>query len=497
LQAKPLPRTTSSIGNGKAPQSPTALARKAEASATADRYIAKDGGPPVPYKETIAAAAGKSDIEYEAERRDMARDASVRVSALDRERDLARDSESAAIAAVSEEVMAELERQYAESAKSIIACDDILELLMKETRKVIAGEERNVKLLYLATTSRLFGKPMNVVIKGPSSAGKSEIRERLLTFLPPESVITFTSMSEKALIFDDRGFENKILSMAEAVSIEERGMQDMFLRELMSAGKITYTTTIRRGSNCRTFTITKTGPVSFLVTTTKDKLHLENETRMLSIEVDSGEEQTAAVIDKVMQIEGLNAADTAVDVEPWRDFQRWLEIGNTAVVVPFARELGRLMPKDTVRARRDAAQVLAAIKAHALLHREHRDLDERGQIVADIKRDYATVHELLNGIIDAGTKIPKATLETLEAVREAGRGATAKRVGELLGLDTSAARRRLLDAAEAGLVVNEEVKRRQPGRYRVIEQKGVLPVPAELQKILPSCHPKQKVFTEQ
>jgi ABC-type iron transport system FetAB ATPase subunit len=55
---------------------------------------------------------------------------------------------------------------------------------------VMAGEQRNAKLLYLAATSRLLDKCINVAVKGPSSAGKSEIRKRVLSFIPPEDVVS-------------------------------------------------------------------------------------------------------------------------------------------------------------------------------------------------------------------------------------------------------------------------------------------------------------------
>ena len=42
------------------------------------------------------------------------------------------------------------------SARYIIDCDEVLELFAQSRRKVIAGEEKNAKLLYLAATSRVF-----------------------------------------------------------------------------------------------------------------------------------------------------------------------------------------------------------------------------------------------------------------------------------------------------------------------------------------------------
>jgi hypothetical protein len=75
---------------------------------------------------------------------------------------------------------------------------------------------------------------MHAIIKGPSSAGKSEIRKHVCKFFPPEDVIAFTSLSDKALLYEDRDYRHKILSMAEATTGKESQYQNYLLRELMS-----------------------------------------------------------------------------------------------------------------------------------------------------------------------------------------------------------------------------------------------------------------------
>jgi hypothetical protein len=81
-------------------------------------------------------------------------------------------------------------------------------------------------------------------------------------------------------------------------------------------------------------------------------------------------------------------------------------------------------------------------------------------------------------------------------------------IAQLLRLDNSAARRRLLKALSLGLIVNHETKRGQPGRYRVVDQVeragDILPIPEELmmlvqhpRKTVPSCHWNQKPIREQ
>jgi hypothetical protein len=119
-------------------------------------------------------------------------------------------------------------------ASALIESNNVLEAFARDWRKVMAGEETNAKLLYLAATSRLLNKCIHTAIKGPSSAGKSEIRKRVLAFIPEEDVISFTSLSPRALLCWNDDFPHKILSMGEAAGTDENDFQDYLLRELMS-----------------------------------------------------------------------------------------------------------------------------------------------------------------------------------------------------------------------------------------------------------------------
>jgi len=387
------------------------------------------------------------------------------------------------------------------SAGHFIECSNVLDLFGKEFCKVIAGEAANGKLLYLIATSRLFDKTMHAAIKGTSAGGKSEIRKRVLEFFPPESVVNFTSLSEKALIYYDGDFAHKILSMGEATATDEQNFQDYLLRELMSEHRIRYPTVQKIGNDLVTTTIEKNGPVAFLVTTTKSKLHPENETRMLSLEIDDTEKQTMSVLGKVAQVEGLNHSAAEVDYKPWQDFQRWLELGERRVVVPIATEMVALIPAVAVRLRRDVGQLIRAIKAHALLHREQRGRDDAGQIVADIEHDYATACELLNSILaeGSGVAVNKAMAATIDAVTKAtdgmsgAEGASAQDIARALKLDKSAAWRRLSAARQEGFVVNLEQRKGMPGKYRATPQRVepvvILPDAATLSERFRKTHP--------
>ena len=401
-----------------------------------------------------------------------------RVAAFNQERGATLGGSTTTENTAKEDDAAEIDQLKA-SAAAIIASKNVLDLFAAEFSRVIAGERTNGKLLYLIATSRLFDKTMHAAVKGTSAGGKSEIRKRILEFFPPESVVSFTSLSEKSLIYHDGDFSHKILSMGEAAATEEQDFQDYLLRELMSEGRLRHATVQRVGNANVAMTIEKKGPVSFLVTTTKSKMHPENETRMLSLEIDDSAEQTRKVLTKVAQVEGLNQPASQVKVEPWQDYQRWLEQGERRVVVPFAAVMVDLVPAASVRLRRDIGQVLRAIKAHALLHREHRARDDHGWIIADVEDDYGTVRELMSGILatGSGVGVSRPMTQTIEAVRAAtsemaeGEGASAQDISLKLNLDKSAARRRLLAACHEGFIVNQEQRKGMPGKYRVTSEK--------------------------
>jgi hypothetical protein len=207
-------------------------------------------------------------------------------------------------------------------------------------------------------------------------------------------------------------------------------------------------------------------------------MHAENETRMLSLEIDDSEGQTKKVLDKVAQVAGLQDAPP-VDYWPWQDFQRWLGFGECRVVVPFAAAMADMIQPVAVRLRRDFGQILCAIQAHALLHRNQRDRDEAGRIIADIDHDYDTIRKLMNAIIAEGTGVAvnAAITETIDAVAKAtagmteAEGANAKDIAKLLKLDRSAVWRRLSAACDDGYITNLEQRQRMPGKYRVTGQK--------------------------
>jgi hypothetical protein len=296
-------------------------------------------------------------------------------------------------------------------------------------------------------------------------------------------------LAEKALIYLPEQLSHKVLSMGESLTTKETEFSDAIIRQMISEVEIRYLVPKKDpiSGEWVTNTIVKKGPVCFLVSTTKNKLHPENETRLLSLNVDDSEVQTKALLRQVAKMVGLNRKAVEDQFIPWRDYQRWLAAGNRKVLVRFALTLSAMIPAKAPRVRRAMSQLLIAIKAHTLLHRSHRNENSKGSIIATIYDDYEPVRALMTDLLAEGSelKVPKAVMETIEAVNsiaeekgdswdrlrksnpDAG-GAIVRDVARRLRLDRSAALRRLWVAIDAGYVVNLETRRGHTGRYESI-----------------------------
>ena len=362
----------------------------------------------------------------------------------------------------------------------------------------VVGETALAATVYLALTSRVQDSPVSIAVKGPSSSGKSWTIEKTAEFFPREAVLEFTSVSEKALIHTQESFKHRTLIFYEVTGLRESAEDNLtsyFVRTLLSEGKLVYESTAGTPGNFYTERIEKEGPTNLIFTTTKTKVHPENETRCMSLNTDDSPEQTKAILQR------LAREDSAVvDLRPWLQLQRWLQIeAETRVTIPFAEELANLIPPVAVRLRRDFLAVLALIRAHAVLHQLTRDRNDQGSIVATLE-DYDVVRDLVADVVSEGVDatVSPSVRETVEAVvalgetlvgKESGEdGVPAAAVAQSLKIDKSNAGRRLRRAADGGYVRNLETRRFRPGRWVVgdpiPEEVDVLPATATLARTL-------------
>jgi hypothetical protein len=255
----------------------------------------------------------------------------------------------------------------------------------------VAGEEKVAKVIYLALNSRHLPtrQLVNVVVKGPSSAGKTYVVEKVCGFFTEEAYHFLTAMSERALAYSEEPLSHRFLVLAEAAGMSGE-FQTYLIRSLLSEGRLRYETVEKTSEGLKPKIIEREGPTGLIVTTTRTRLNGENETRMLTVRVDDTAEHTKEILAALADEDAVSPDSS---LEEWRAFQTWIEGGEKRVTIPYAKKLAKKIPPVAVRLRRDFGAVLNLIRSHALLHRANRERDERGRIVATVE-DYAVVRDL-------------------------------------------------------------------------------------------------------
>jgi hypothetical protein len=379
------------------------------------------------------------------------------------------------------------ERREAWSKCQTLAEDGrILDRLVEDAATAgVTGEQRTVKLIYLAATSRLLDRLASIVVKGQSSSGKSWTAQVTLGFLPPESYYEMTAASEHALIYDREPLRHRTLVIYEASGLESDKFS-YIVRSLLSEGRLRYPTVVKRQGELETVMITREGPTNLITTTTALRLHQENETRLLSLASDESAEQTTQVLEALAEEDG-----DGPDHERWHALQRWLDLGDREVSIPFAKPLARLVPPVAVRLRRDFGSLLALVRAHALLHQATRERDDRGRIIATIDDDYAVVRELISDVISEGVEqtVRPQIRELVAKVRELVDvdpevEVTQRQLANELDLDKGSISRRVRAALDGGYLVNREKQRGRPHRLvpgdPLPDDLEILPTPEQL-----------------
>ena len=156
----------------------------------------------------------------------------------------------------------------------------------------VVGEGGNRLVLYLACLTSALGKVVSVLVKGPTSTGKNNLTKTVLSLVPPEKLLTRSSLSKTALAYGDEELAGKILYLA-----EHRGGKDAqyFTRLLQSEGALQHEATTVSGSNRGTQVKTRIGAPVFISTTTDERVYADDETRFLSVRADESEELTRLV----------------------------------------------------------------------------------------------------------------------------------------------------------------------------------------------------------
>ena len=384
--------------------------------------------------------------------------------------------------------------QLYEQAKELLHSDILSGVESVVQQLGLVGEARNAKLLYLAVTSRLLEKPISVVVKGPSSGGKSFTVESVLKTFPPDAYYALSGMSERALIYSTEPLIHRMLVLYEYSGLNS-DFTSYLLRSLLSEGHIRYETVETTDDGIDSRLVEREGPTGVIITTTGITIHAENETRMLSILIKDDPQQTRQIFGRLAS-QAAGSFMTEPDFSVWHALQDWLaQGGEKRVVIPFANYLADDTSPAAVRMRRDFGKLLNLISTVAMLYQCQRKRDEQGRIIAT-PEDYEIVYDLVSDAISEAseTSIHKSVRETVSAVRKLLVGMaddatiSYRQLAEEMHLDKSAVSRRVSSAIDLGYLVNLEERRGKLAKIvlgaEMPEDIAVLPQPETIRKIM-------------
>lgn len=188
---------------------------------------------------------------------------------------------------------AERKQAEKEARKLLRSARFFNEFLLAMKKVGLVGEELNALVILIVAVSRLLPRPLNLFVKGHSSAGKNWLVTRVLRLMPKSAVAEITSASAKAWHYSRSDFRHRVVYLQERN--EAAGTIDP-IRTLISEGKlIRIVPAFENGKRVLKRYVAR-GPVAAISTTTKNRLVIDDETRHISIWVDESKEQTREIV---------------------------------------------------------------------------------------------------------------------------------------------------------------------------------------------------------
>lgn len=267
----------------------------------------------------------------------------------------------------------EITDQEREEALSFLQDPGLLDRIVEDlTVCGYVGEEIAKKVCYLSATSRLTKKPLSVIVRSSSAAGKSDLMEKVSSLMPPEEVEFYSRITPQALYYMDKDrLKHKLLIVDERAGSEDA---DYSIRNLQSREKLTLAVVIKDPSSgkSRTVTLELEGPCVIWESTTQATLNSENSSRCFEVWLDEGAQQTLR-IQKAQKAEfstegwGSEGERERI-IRTHRNAQRLLR--PLRVEIPYRGKL--TFPAGWMRTRRDHKRFLSLIAMIALLHQYQR-----------------------------------------------------------------------------------------------------------------------------
>ena len=97
------------------------------------------------------------------------------------------------------DLLAKKPESVRQEAAALLQSEDLFARVVNDIGLLgVAGEKELSATVYLVGCSRLLERPLNAIVQGPSSSGKSYVIDNVAELFPPEAVIRATQMTPQA-----------------------------------------------------------------------------------------------------------------------------------------------------------------------------------------------------------------------------------------------------------------------------------------------------------
>ena len=328
------------------------------------------------------------------------------------------------------------------------------EFLVAVTNAGLVGEEANALVLFIVEVSRVLPRPLNLFVKGQSSAGKNWLVTRTLRLMPKGAVAEITSASDKAWHYSGSDFRHRVLYVQERN--EAAGRTDP-IRLLISEKKLVRIVTKYEHGKLVAKKYVARGPVAAISTTTKNRLEIDDETRHLSIWVDESSSQTRNI---VRSYTASKQHLRQKDLRAWHMIHWLLEqrIATKIVFPPWFEKIADHLFVDDLRVRRYFPAFVEACRTVCLIRsfQPHRKRSRNNELEVEFA-DFAIAALIFDRVFVESLHLSKSTGEETRRLVEAivaenGKAAQVKDVARELGISLDRAYAKLRYAKQVGVI---------------------------------------------
>ena len=361
-------------------------------------------------------------------------------------------------------------RRSIRDAKKLLESEHLFNKFLHTMESLgLEGEKRNALVLFVVETSRVLNRPLNLFVKGHSSAGKNWLITRTLRLLPKSALAEITSLSDQAVSYSGSTFRHRVVYLQERNEIA--GAIDP-LRLLISEGEVVrFVPGFKNGKRVVTKHVAR-GPIAAISTSTKN-LKIDDETRHISIWIDESPRQTRDILRSYVEDRKRLSRE---DIEAWRRLHRLLaeKVGIIISIPSWFAELAEEVFVDNLRVRRYFPAFVEACRAMCLIrsflpHRQNNcklEIDFADFAITTLIFDQVFVESLhLVGPAEETRKVVETIAE------KTGKPVRAKDLARELNISMDKAYAKLRYASTAGAV-------RSAGKPEKSNRKKYLPAPA-------------------